>query len=136
MSKARILVIDDDSVTRLTLRNLLQPAGYSVEEASGGSDGLEMLRNSAAIENRFDIVICDFMMPDLDGLSCLTHANQEGVLGDVPILMLTTEKVGTHLPVVKDLKIAAWIIKPIDPNRILSGISLILNVNKKVFART
>lgn len=136
MAKTKILVIDDDPVTRSALRSLLEAAGYSMEEAHGGSMGLETLRKSFGEGRHFDIVICDYMMPDLDGLSCLTQAYREGILGDLPILMLTTEKVGSNLPTVKELKIAAWIIKPIDPNRILSGLSLVLSTDRQAFARS
>ncbi|MCE3224496.1 MAG: Sensory response regulator with diguanylate cyclase domain [Nitrospira sp.] len=68
MSQARpvILVIDDDPVTRLFLRNALEPAGMVVTEATGGREALAMFETAGP-----DLVVLDIVMPDMDGyLTC------------------------------------------------------------------
>lgn len=68
MSQARptILIADDDPVTRLFVKNALEPAGMVVVEATGGKEALSKFEAEPA-----DLVILDIMMPDMDGyLTC------------------------------------------------------------------
>ncbi|MBN2056610.1 sigma-54-dependent Fis family transcriptional regulator [bacterium] len=63
---ASILIIDDESAIRITLRMILEHEGYEVDEAENGYDGLEMLRLK-----RPDLVLLDIKMPGMDGLEVL-----------------------------------------------------------------
>lgn len=78
---SRILVVDDDRKLAGLIRDYLTPLGYDVTLRHNGSDGL-----AEAVENDYDAVILDVMMPGLDGIQVLrelrTHKN-------VPVLMLT-----------------------------------------------
>jgi CheY-like chemotaxis protein len=80
----RLLIADDNSISRDLLRRLLQQKGYEVEEASSGRLALELIRR-----HDYDVILLDLMMPDLDGLSVLLTLNQEGRLGYTPIIMLS-----------------------------------------------
>jgi CheY-like chemotaxis protein/chemotaxis protein CheY-P-specific phosphatase CheC len=66
MEKPSILVVDDEESIRLSLSILLKKEGFHVEEAASGEEALEKLRT-----NRYDIVISDIMMPELDGITLL-----------------------------------------------------------------
>ncbi|HEX8981703.1 MAG TPA: response regulator [Ktedonobacterales bacterium] len=67
----RILVVDDDQDIRETLRLALEDEGYEVEEAEDGVEALLLMRDSAGPL----VVILDFRMPRLNGLSVLRHVN-------------------------------------------------------------
>jgi len=59
----RVLVVDDEALIRSSLRRLLRSAGHEVVEANGGIAALNILER----DRDFDVVLCDVMMPDLDG---------------------------------------------------------------------
>ncbi len=58
-----ILIVDDDPTIRLVLKRSLERQGYTVEMASNGSEGLEQAHLLVP-----GLIICDWMMPDMDGL--------------------------------------------------------------------
>lgn len=60
---AKILIIDDEATTRLTLKKSLQNAGYDVFVAIDGVEGIKLAENLHP-----DLIICDWMMPLMDGL--------------------------------------------------------------------
>ena len=67
----RILVVDDDGVTRLVLGAALRDAGYEVEEVADGAEGLTAFRARPA-----DLVICDLVMPQHGGLETVRELRQ------------------------------------------------------------
>ena len=78
----RILVIEDDAGAREALESLLVDDGYAVCTAGTGSDGIER-----AADFRPHAIICDFALPDIDGLEVMRRVRD--VLGDVFIVMVT-----------------------------------------------
>jgi DNA-binding response OmpR family regulator len=68
---ARVLVVDDDDVGRMTLSEILHLEGFEVAEADGGRAALERLR-----EGGFDVMLLDLKMPDLDGVAVLEQASE------------------------------------------------------------
>jgi len=77
-----VLVIDDEEVMRDVLQTLLQRAGYAVQTAAGGADGLALARR-----HPFDAVIVDVMMPDMDGLQVLEALRDDDE--SLPVLVIT-----------------------------------------------
>jgi CheY-like chemotaxis protein len=68
---ANILVIDDESEVRYAIRAVLEDQGHAVDEADTGTAGL------AAIADRtFDLVICDIIMPDKEGIETIVEIKQ------------------------------------------------------------
>ena len=67
----RALIIDDSVVTRRTLTRMLNMLGFSVTEAVNGMDGLKLLQGSL-----FDLTLCDFLMPVMDGPDCVQQYRQ------------------------------------------------------------
>jgi diguanylate cyclase (GGDEF)-like protein/PAS domain S-box-containing protein len=83
--KPRILVIDDDAMTRLLINDVLGHNGFEVIEASNGRQGLELIAASAP-----DLVMLDVMMPEIDGFECLRLLTAHGERpSPVPIVMMT-----------------------------------------------
>ena len=82
---ARILVADDDAITRQLAERVLAQIGYEVVVASGGQEALERLARE-----RFGLVVMDIAMPDMDGVTTTRHIRAlEGPNRDVPILAMT-----------------------------------------------
>lgn len=78
----KLLVIDDEAKTAKFLRKGLSEAGFVVDVASNGSDGLQL-----ALDLNFDLVILDVMLPKLDGWQVLTRLRQTN--RDTQVLLLT-----------------------------------------------
>jgi DNA-binding NarL/FixJ family response regulator len=80
----RILVVDDDALARETLQALLHVDPYNLTFASDGEEALRCLAAEV-----FDLVICDVMMPGLDGLEVCRRLKMHPEWRYVPILLLT-----------------------------------------------
>ncbi len=73
MASQRILLIEDETGAREALQSLLVEEGYTVETAESGQTALERVRSF-----RPDTVVCDFYLPDTDGLQILREVRAEG----------------------------------------------------------
>ena len=80
----QILIIDDDPTIRLTLSRLLKGQGYEVESAKDGKEGLDK-----ALHLRPALIICDWMMPEMDGLRVCASIRQSPVLANTYFILLT-----------------------------------------------
>ncbi len=80
----RLLIVDDEKAFTLALRRRLELSGYEVEEASGGSDVFRRL-----LQRPFDLVILDYMMPDIRGNKVCEIVRSEARFKDLPIIIVT-----------------------------------------------
>jgi two-component system chemotaxis response regulator CheY len=86
-AKKRVLVIDDASLVRAYYRQALERAGYDVDEALNGLEGLEKI-----LMHSFDVVIVDINMPQMDGMTFLRALRaKELPAGGIPALVTSTE---------------------------------------------
>ena len=81
---AHILVVDDQEDNRSVLERRLRRQGHTVECATGGRSALEM-----AAQQRFDLVLLDVLMPDLDGLAVLERLKADSTTRDIPVIMIS-----------------------------------------------
>jgi CheY-like chemotaxis protein len=79
---ARILVIEDDELARVTIQRILEDDGHSVVVAVDGNDGLLQFPRAP-----FDLVICDVFMPNKNGIEVLKELRR--INSDVPIVMMS-----------------------------------------------
>lgn len=82
MHKGRILVVDDESGIRFSLRGILEDEGFAVAEAETGEAGLEALEAES-----FDLMFLDIWLPGIDGLAVLERARVERP--DLPVVMIS-----------------------------------------------
>jgi DNA-binding response OmpR family regulator len=99
-----ILIVEDEANVRDTLALNLRAEGYTVDTAADGEAGL-----AAAREKRFDLLVLDVMLPELDGLSLCRIIRKDS---NVPILILTAR--GTEVDKIVGLESGAddYIVKP------------------------
>ena len=83
-SNTSILVVDDEESNRDILSRRLTREGYSVTVADGGKEALDRLRLE-----RYDLVLLDIMMPELDGYEVLKRIRNEPAIHDTPVIMVT-----------------------------------------------
>jgi DNA-binding NarL/FixJ family response regulator len=79
-----ILLIEDDSEYIRMMEDILQLEGFDVICAADGKTGLNLLRSQ-----RPDLILCDIMMPDMDGHAVLESVKKEGTCGGVPFIFVT-----------------------------------------------
>jgi DNA-binding NtrC family response regulator len=109
--RPRILVVDDDPVSRTGLQDLLAAWGY---QATSAADGAEALAQAAELTP--DVVISDLVMPGLDGLGLLTALRRE-TPGPAVILLTGQGTVETAVQAMKD-GAYDYLAKPVDPARL------------------
>jgi signal transduction histidine kinase len=85
----RLLVIDDDEAARYVIRQFLAVAGFGVEEASGGAEGLERIRAHPP-----DAVLLDLHMPGMDGYAVLEALAGDPETREIPVVIVTSAAIG------------------------------------------
>ncbi len=117
-NRPNILVVDDEERLRGLLRLYLENSGYLVAEAAGGREGLDTFRSG-----RFDLVVLDLMLPDLDGWTVCRSIREEG---DVPIIMLTALGSESERLLGFDLGADDYVVKPFSPKELVSRVKALL----------
>lgn len=104
----KILVVDDFPTMRRIVRNLLKELGFeNVDEAEDGQIALEKLRNS-----RFELVVSDWNMPNLDGLEMLKQIRADPDLTKMPVLMVTAEAKKENIIAAAQAGASGYVVKP------------------------
>ncbi len=104
----KFLVVDDFSTMRRIVRNLLKELGYAnVEEAEDGVDGLAKLR-----AGNFDVVVSDWNMPNMDGLTMLQQIRADAGLAKIPVLMVTAEAKKENIIAAAQAGANGYVVKP------------------------
>lgn len=116
---ARILIIEDEPVMQMGLRDNLELESYLVDSANDGAEGLEKLKS-----NPYDLVLLDIMLPKLSGLDVCKSARAAGI--HTPIILLTAK--GEEIDKVIGLELGAddYITKPFSVRELLARIKAIL----------
>ena len=117
----QILTVDDSASVRMTTRMALTSAGFSVIEAVDGLDGLAKARI-----RRFDAIVTDLNMPNMDGLKMIEEMRRLPNQIGVPILFLTTESDAGLKTRAKAAGATAWLTKPFEPDQLVKLVTRVL----------
>ncbi|GAA0713367.1 chemotaxis response regulator CheY [Vreelandella titanicae] len=102
------LVVDDFPTMRRIVRSLLKELGFTnVDEAEDGQDALNKLR-----AGKFEFVVSDWNMPNLDGLEMLKEIRQDDALKDLPVLMVTAEAKKENIIAAAQAGANGYVVKP------------------------
>jgi len=118
---ATILAVDDSASMRQMVSFTLKSAGFDVVEAADGQEALNIAKQKS-----FDLVLSDVNMPVMNGIEFVTNLRQESNYKYTPILMLTTESGGDMKMEGKKAGATGWIVKPFNPDQLLSTIKKVL----------
>lgn len=112
---AKILVVDDNEINRKVIRNLLKETGVQVLEAGGGMECLELVKT-----NRYDVILLDHMMPDLNGVSTLRLLRNmdENLFRGVPVVMMTANSNSGARDDYLNLGFDEYLSKPVNADRL------------------
>lgn len=119
---SRILLVDDDGVSRSLARALLEKHGFQVTEAADGQAALERIKTSGP----FTLMVLDLEMPRLDGREVLARLRAQPETAQLPVVILTgTESPSTEIELMEQ-GADDYIRKPIDPARFIARIKAAL----------
>ncbi|EOR95148.1 transcriptional regulator, Crp/Fnr family [Arcticibacter svalbardensis MN12-7] len=126
MKKTSILIIEDNDDIRESTTEILELANYTVFHANNGKTGVEL-----AVKHLPDIILCDIMMPELDGYGVLFMLNKTPETSTIPFIFLTAK--AERIDMRKGMEMGAddYLTKPFDDVELLNAIESRLNKRDK-----
>jgi two-component system chemotaxis response regulator CheY len=119
-TRNRILVVEDAGLVRRYYREILEGAGYVVDEALNGVEAMERLLGQS-----FDLLIVDVNMPQMDGLSFLRQLRQKPEpMGAIPAIVATTESEDHDRSAATAAGANFYLVKPLSGEMLLEHVGL------------
>ncbi|AMK10895.1 hypothetical protein AWY79_07125 [Pseudodesulfovibrio indicus] len=119
-SALRVLVVEDDAVSRSAVRRIIKALGHEVEDSSDGRDALDVLK-----EKPFDLIVMDVQMPVMDGVEA-TRRIREGEAGEcnkrIPIFAMTAHAMVGDKERFIDAGMDDYLAKPVDVDYLRSAL--------------
>ncbi len=112
-----VLLIEDNTDIRENLSEILELSSYKVLTAADGKEGV-----SLAMEHRPDIIICDIMMPKLDGYGVIHMLQKNETTRDIPFIFLSAKAERTEIRKGMELGADDYITKPFSGTEVLSAV--------------
>jgi len=123
--KIKILVVEDEPVTKKTIQRILEKSEYEVTLASNGKEGLQMVKSKM-----MDLIVTDYMMPKMDGLEFFKKMRLNKATEHIPIIILT--KRSDMQSSFEYLGVDCFLSKPVHPGILLINVALFIQRNKKI----
>ncbi|MBD1852242.1 response regulator transcription factor [Leptolyngbya sp. FACHB-711] len=126
----RLLLIDDDPNLILLVKDYLEFRGYEVITAENGQEALDILESETP-----DMIICDVMMPQMDGYALVEQVRKNPRTSWIPVLFLSAK--GQSQDRVKGLNIGAdvYMVKPFEPEELVAQVEASLKHNSRLMQR-
>ena len=117
----KVLFVDDSTSMREMLKMAMDSAGYDVQTAVDGKDGLRQ-----AVQQHFDVIITDINMPVMNGIDMVTAIKKLDINKDTPVIMLTTEVDQKIKEKSKAAGAKAWVVKPFRPDQLIAVLNKLI----------
>jgi CheY-like chemotaxis protein len=118
--KRRVLVTDDEPITRMLVKVLLEREQFQVLEATNGREAVEV-----ATKERPDVLLIDLSMPEMDGYEAIRRLRRDLSLATLPIVVITADDGPGIERRVLELGADDYIVKPFDPAILLSRVNAV-----------
>jgi two-component system, sensor histidine kinase and response regulator len=118
----KVLVIEDEPQVRANIEEILNLLGFQATTAYDGMMGLQLVRQEIP-----DLIICDIMMPGLDGYGVLTSLRQDKVTANIPFIFLTAKVNRPNFRQGMELGADDYLTKPFTPKELLKSIAVQLD---------
>ena len=128
--KSKILIIEDDTTLVQNMNTLLEEEGYQVVQAINGFIGIEK-----ALKEKPDLIICDIMMPGLDGYKVKEELNKNETTFDIPLIFLTAKTELKDLRYGMQLGADDYLFKPYQAIDLLETIRLRIKKKSRIVAK-
>lgn len=119
----KLLVVDDEELIINVIKEYAKIENYEVDEASNGDEAVEK-----ALENDYDVIIMDIMMPKRDGFSAIKEIKQEK---DISVIVLSARTMEEDKLNGFDLGIDDYVIKPFSPKELIARIKAVTKRQKE-----
>jgi DNA-binding NarL/FixJ family response regulator len=125
--KKKLLLVDDDPNLVLLVKDYLEFRGYEVTAANNGREALEVLD-----KNIPDMIICDVMMPEVDGYGFVADLRKRQDIGWIPVLFLSAK--GQSQDRIKGLNLGAdvYMVKPFEPEELVAQVESSLSQSGRI----
>ena len=130
----KILIIEDNEDVRENIADILELANYKVNTAENGKTGLEKAKQLLP-----DVILCDIMMPELDGYQVLEYLNKSTKTASIPFIFLTAKTEKNDVRKGMNLGADDYLTKPFTENELLDAVESRLKKHdflKKEFSKT
>ncbi len=124
---AKILVIEDEEAIRENILDLLEAENFESMGAANGKIGIKM-----AIAQIPDLILCDMMMPEIDGHGVLKALRSEPITATIPFIFLTAKAEKTDIRLGMELGADDYITKPCTPQELLKAVAIRLEKHKAI----
>lgn len=111
----KLLVIDDEEIIRRASQRTLVPAGYEVDTAASGREGLKLIT-----ENEYDLILVDLMMPEMSGREVVEQIRT--ITPETRILVITGYSSTETKDQVKSMGIDCYLEKPYSPKTLIEAV--------------
>jgi DNA-binding NarL/FixJ family response regulator len=127
--RKRLLLIDDDPNLILLVKDYLEFRGYEVVTADNGKEALKLLSQEPP-----DMIICDIMMPEMDGYGLIENVRQDRRTGWIPVLFLSAK--GQSQDRIKGLNLGAdvYMVKPFEPEELVAQVESSLKQTSRLIS--
>ncbi len=122
MNTRKVLIVDDEEVIRKVLRMTLNKWGFQAEEAGDGVQALRRLR-----EGRYDLIICDILMPNMNGWDLIREVRRNPDTQDLRIIALTGKNKDIDMFKGYELGATYYMTKPFTKAQLHYGLQLVLD---------
>jgi two-component system, sensor histidine kinase and response regulator len=126
LNGVRVLVVDDNRTNRKILEMILRRWGMVPTSVEGGAEAIVELLAASAPGRRYELIICDVLMPGMDGFSFVDRVRQKPELSTAKIMLLTSAGQRGDAARCEELGISAYIMKPVRQSELHEVISRIL----------
>jgi CheY-like chemotaxis protein len=127
----RALVVDDNRVNRMVVREMIAARGVDVAEADSGAQALGELKSARQGGRPFDLMILDCRMPDMDGFKVVQQLRRGAERDDTVVLMLSSDDLNIQIPRVREFGLDAYIVKPVRRAELLAAIATALSARNR-----
>lgn len=119
----KVLVVDDFATMRRIVKNILKQIGFSnIIEAEDGKSALKLLQNDS-----FDLIMCDWNMPEMPGIDLLTKIRADEQLKKIPFVMVTAEAQKNNILDAVKAGVSSYIVKPFTAETVDQKLKKIFN---------
>lgn len=118
----KILIVDDDRLSRILLCRTLENAGYGTEQADSARTAKDILKSGEPII----LMICDLTMPGTDGMAFLAEIRSTPCTAELPVLICTTQDMARWHDAADCLGISGYIAKPLNAQELVEKVSRVL----------
>ena len=122
---AMVMIVDDSETLRIAVKRALESNNIKVIEADNGVKGLEQWQSH---QGQIQLVITDYNMPEMDGITMVRKLREKADGKDVVVFMLTTESSPDLKNLGREVGVKAWVTKPFNEEKLIAAVKKILGM--------